>query len=584
VSSPLRSTRALVVAVLLGAGSLLPLAPAQAVAPTSPHRPVGALESATKVPGADAYRFVGWVADEDVAGPIHFAVRIDGVPQQVDDSLADGLRPDVGAAYPGTGDQHGYTYEWWPSLVTPTTGTHEICVWALEPGEPAGLSETNVGCTSVTLPPLYKRIVGNFELMSRSGGDVTVRGWAMEPSGANEAKVYVEYDPTLPHGSVSGYLDTDVVRTDVAAAYPGTGAQHGFTYTLHSDPGYHTACVWAALPDRENATRTLLGCRYVNPDPTVPLGNFESLTSTSRGLELSGWALDPQVPGPVDVHVKVDGAQASTISTTTVRADVGRAYPGTGDQHGYSGVVPATTGRHEVCLYTNDPTYDADVLVGCRTVTVTAPTDRLPFGNFESLTTKGATVTLTGWALDPDTAGPIDVHLYVNGAWGGALSTTGVRTDVAAAYPGTGSAHGFTTTFTASPGTHQVCAYAINTTSSASTSLGCRTVTVVNTLPLGHLESVTVVESKVSLRGWALDPDTDGPVTVHLSVNGGWGGALSTSGVRADVGQAYPGTGDLHGFTKSFIAGPGTHQICAYAIDTTTGQATPIGCSTITVR
>ncbi|MGY4644148.1 hypothetical protein [Cellulomonas sp. URHB0016] len=579
--SPLRGPRTLVVAALLGALSLLPLAPAQAA--TSPHRPVGWLDSATQIPGQDAYSFAGWVADQDVAGPIHFAARIDGELQPVYDSLADGVRPDVGAAYPGTGDLHGFSFEWWPSIATPTTGTHEVCFSALEPGEPAGLDETNVGCTTITLPPLFDRLVGTFEEMSRSGSGITFRGWAMEPSGRNEAKVYIEYDPGLPSARVSGYVDTDVVRYDVAAAYPGMGAQHGFTYTMPSDPGYHSACVWALLPGRDLKSKRLLGCKEVGPDSTVPFGNFESLASTSRGLELAGWALDPQVPGPIAIDVYLDDALATTVSTTTARADVGRAYPGTGDQHGYSATLPATPGPHWVCLRTKDPSYGVDVSLGCRKATVTAPVDRLPFGNVEALTSKGLTVTFSGWALDPDTAGPIDVHLYVNGAWGGALRTTGVRTDVAAAYPGTGDKHGFSTTFTAGPGTHNVCAYAINTTSSASTSLGCRTVTVANKLPLGNFESLSRVDSKVTLGGWALDPDTAGPIEVHVYVNGRWGGALTTSLVRTDVGRAYPGTGDLHGFTTSFVAGPGTHQVCLYAIDTDTRQNTTVGCRSIAV-
>ncbi|WP_170223972.1 S8 family serine peptidase, partial [Cellulomonas cellasea] len=104
--------------------------------------------------------------------------------------------------------------------------------------------------------------------------------------------------------------------------------------------------------------------------------------------------------------------------------------------------------------------------------------NQAPVGNFEQLTASGTSVTLSGWAVDPDVAAPIDVHFYVNGAWGGSTSTTRVRTDVAAAYPGTGNQHGFSRSFTAGAGTHQVCAYAIDTESAASTPLGCRSVTV----------------------------------------------------------------------------------------------------------
>ncbi len=319
---------------------------------------------------------------------------------------------------------------------------------------------------------------------------------------------------------------------------------------------------------------------------TAPFGNFEELVpvrSPQPGLEYRGWAWDPDSPAPDSLAVYVDGSGVISASPTTVvpRPDVVLAYPGAGLLRGFDDVLALPPGPHTVCVFV----WDVDigqVPIGCRTATVPSS---LPVGHFERLWSSGTTVTLSGWALDPDTplGQPVDVHVYVDGAWGGATRTGVVRDDVAAVYPGTGNLHGFTKSFTAGPGTHQVCVYAIDPTTRGNTPLGCGSVTTGSTLPMGNFESLTAAGPTVTASGWALDPDVAGPIDVHVYVNGTWGGAVSTTGVRADVGAAYPGTGDLHGFTQSFTAGPGTHQVCVYAIDDPTTGNTPLGCRTITV-
>ncbi|MGY4644147.1 fibronectin type III domain-containing protein [Cellulomonas sp. URHB0016] len=541
--------------------------------------PVGNLESATKIPGGGGYRIDGWAVDVDTAGPIHVLLKLDFNATLIADVYADGNRPDVGAAYPGTGDQHGFSYTWAGATSANIVGLHRLCLWAEDVDTSGYRRQSRLDCTTISFEPTQP-LVGNFEALTRSGPAMTLSGWALEPSGGADVLAVVEIDGELE--SLHPYQPTDVVRSDVAAAYPGTGAQHGFSSTVKVGPGGHRVCVGAVRKSDLEETVAPLGCRTVGADPTIPIGNFESLVAVGQNLQLSGWAVDPQVAGPVDVDVHLDGALVATMTTTTTRADVGRVYPGTGNLHGYSGSVQATPGSHQVCLTTPDPDYPEGISLGCRTVSVV---NRTPVGNYESLTAAGSTVTLSGWALDPDTTGPIDVHLYVDGGWGGALRTTGVRNDVAAAYPGTGNQHGFSTSFTAGTGTHQVCAYAIDPAiPTVNQPLGCRTVTVTNKLPLGNLEALTAAGSTLTFSGWALDPDTTGPIDVHLYVDGGWGGALRTTGVRNDVAAAYPGTGNQHGFSTSFTAGTGTHQVCAYAIDPaipTVNQ--PLGCRTVTV-
>lgn len=109
------------------------------------------------------------------------------------------------------------------------------------------------------------------------------------------------------------------------------------------------------------------------------------------------------------------------------------------------------------------------------TVTV-APVNHFPVGSLDAVWSSSSSVSVAGWALDPDTADPILVHVYVDGRAVTAATAGLSRPDVAAAL-GTGADHGFLVEVPASAGAHQVCAYAINVPSGGNPSLGCRSVT-----------------------------------------------------------------------------------------------------------
>ena len=94
-----------------------------------------------------------------------------------------------------------------------------------------------------------------------------------------------------------------------------------------------------------------------------------------------------------------------------------------------------------------------------------------------------------GWAIDPDSTGPVQVHVYVDYTFAGLTTANGSRGDVAGAYPGWGPGHGFALAVPAGPGTHWVCAYAINVaTGTENTGLGCRWV---SPQPIGSIDGAT---------------------------------------------------------------------------------------------
>jgi hypothetical protein len=99
--------------------------------------------------------------------------------------------------------------------------------------------------------------------------------------------------------------------------------------------------------------------------------------------------------------------------------------------------------------------------LGCRNVEFFGSN---PFGSVDVVWQDGpGKVKVAGWALDSDTTGPSQVHVYVGRHFKGSFTATAVRTDVSRAHPGHGPAPGYDTYISIrTPGRHNVCVFAIN--------------------------------------------------------------------------------------------------------------------------
>jgi hypothetical protein len=316
-----------------------------------------------------------------------------------------------------------------------------------------------------------------------------------------------------------------------------------------------------------------------------PRGSLDGVADAAGGLRVTGWAGDPDAPrDPVDVHLYVDGRYAAVTRAQVERPDVGAALPDYGSRHGFDVVVGMPDGEHTVCAYAiNVVKGTRNPLLGCRHGTVRSG----PVGAVDAAGVEGLrTVAMRGWTLDRDRpATATEVHLYVDGAWGGAVRAAEDRPDIAAAFPGAGAGHGWSARIDlGSPGRHQVCAYGINVagTPGANPLLGCRTVQA-PTAMLGGIDGLSAPVGGTVVRGWAIDPVTPrSQVQVHVYVDGGYAGFQRAGRVRADVGAAYPEAGAEHGFHITLSLAPGPHRVCAYGIYEDGRAANPtLGCGTV---
>ncbi|HEY4752565.1 MAG TPA: hypothetical protein VIH37_04720 [Candidatus Limnocylindrales bacterium] len=308
-----------------------------------------------------------------------------------------------------------------------------------------------------------------------------------------------------------------------------------------------------------------------------PVGFLDAVTPTGGdSVQLQGWALDPDTFASIPVHLYVDGVFNSQIVANTSRPDIASAYPGWGDAHGFNQTVVVGAGQHTVCAYAiNQGAGDTNPGLGCATVTVV---NHAPIGFYDGISATKSTITVSGWAYDQDRSDPVQIQIRI----GSQLITTGAadqpRLDVAAAVPGAGGQRGFSIEFPVAAGTQQVCLTALNLPSGPGTSLGCKTITVVNALPIGFVDQVVGGTGSISVAGWAWDSDAGGPIGVHVYVDNAFAGATTTTVARPDVAAAIKGAGPTTGYALTVPAAAGTHTVCVYAINGPAGVNPLLAC------
>jgi hypothetical protein len=310
--------------------------------------------------------------------------------------------------------------------------------------------------------------IGWIDSVTTTATSITVTGWALDPDTTDPIAVHVWI------GSSSAAFMADGARPDVGAVFH-KGDNHGFTATVPATLGTFNVCIYGInnWPPGGNAQ---IGCRTVTVVNHAPIGFIDSVTTAPGSITMTGWALDPDTTDPITVQMAVDSASAA-FTANQARPDIGTIF-GLGSNHGYTTTMSATTGTHTVCLTAINATPGTNPQFGCRTITVppTAEANRAPIGFIDSVTTAPGSITMTGWALDPDTTDPITVQMAVDSA-SAAFTANQARPDIGTIF-GLGSNHGYTTTMSATTGTHTVCLTAINATPGTNPQFGCRTITV----------------------------------------------------------------------------------------------------------
>jgi len=290
-------------AVLLGALAVLGaacLGPGQ-FDPTG-RAPIGNLEVIADAAGG--IRVAGWALDPETSAPIAVKVGVRGVVHEV---RADLLRPDVGAVYPAQGSSHGFEHTYGPL----GPGAYDICVWA-ENQVGAG-DDRLLGCRNGVAVGSADPVGSLETVTSLAPRQVTVAGWAFDPSSTDPVDVVVAVD-----GAFAARNAANGSRPDVAAAY-GRPAAAGFRFDLSVAPGRHQVCV--GVFNVGFGSDRLLGCSSVSVAESTedrrPTGRLTSVTPLGSGrVSVTGVAADPDGATGLTVRLDVDPGTPAARSVT----------------------------------------------------------------------------------------------------------------------------------------------------------------------------------------------------------------------------------------------------------------------------
>ncbi|MBV1855819.1 ricin-type beta-trefoil lectin domain protein [Catellatospora tritici] len=177
-----------------------------------------------------AARLVGWALDQDWPGSIKVDVYISGnLAQSVD---ANAYRPDIGAAYPGTGSNHGFDV-----TVTVPSGASVCLVAKNTPSGPFGASDTTLGCKS--FGNATRRISAGFDPWWTAAGQ---RASAAEPDTFSYGDTIVaayqvgRYESGGGADNIGVAVSTDAGVTWSQSYLPGITVVAGGPHQRVSDP------------------------------------------------------------------------------------------------------------------------------------------------------------------------------------------------------------------------------------------------------------------------------------------------------------------------------------------------------------
>ena len=336
-------------------------------------------------------------------------------------------RPDVNKVYPNymSSDKSGYEYT--ISSTTIGTGSKKIKVQAI--GNDGTIQEKIVRIDSSKLAP-YMWIdepVAN----STTEGNIKVRGWAINASGIEEIKVYV-------NDSYIGSAAIGKSRPDVKNVYPkySESDKSGYEYTIDTSKigaGTKKIRVQAIGKDgTKQESSSIVKLEKLAPYMWIdePVAN----SATGGNIKVRGWAINGS--GIEEVKVYVNDSYIGSASIGKSRPDVKNVYPkySGSDKSGYEYTIDTSkmgsgTKKIKVQAIGKDGTIqESSSIVKLEKLDPYMWIDE-PIANS---TTKGD-VKVRGWAINQ--SGIQEVKIYINNTYIGNASIGKSRPDVKNVYP-----------------------------------------------------------------------------------------------------------------------------------------------------
>jgi len=427
--------------------------------------------------------------------------------------------------------------------------------WFGDPTVTAGTPEANV---TITPAP----------------SSIGISGWAVDPDDpTGTVPVSIQIDQ-------SWYaLSAAAAGADLSAQYAGAGTSHYFSGSYPESPGNHTLCIYLLNAGGLGGVGSL-GCQTVAvPSAPAPLGAITSATAANGVVSITGWAVRPDAPtAPVSLATQL-GSSWTGYSTGLASTAAVTAVASAGPNQGFAGSFAAPPGTQTFCLW-GVPTTGPAVQITCASVTVPPPT--VDVTAIDAVTGGAGQVTVSGWAVDPDSpSASVSMAIQVGSNWY-PLTANSPSTEPLATVPTAGPNQGFVGSVALPAGTYTVCIW-VTEPSGTAANIGCRTATVLPPPPTqSHIDSIAGGQGAVSVVGWAVWPDKlSSSVNLAVQIGASWYG-LSANTPSTEAAAAITGAGANHGFAVAIPLPQGSYTVCIWA-GTTSGGATNIGCQKVVV-
>jgi cell wall-associated NlpC family hydrolase len=235
------------------------------------------------------------------------------------------------------------------------------------------------------------------------------------------------------------------------------------------------------------------------PGPDDPFGWLDSLGQGATPLSVTarGWAADPNaLTQSATIEELVDGKLIGLVPTSVARPAVSAAHK-LGPTPGFNLQIPVPDAApHTVCVSVRNVGAGLSHVLGCVMTPsgASSASGHDPVGKIDSATATGSTMTVSGWAYDPDfRVRRSVVVLYVDGASSATVVTA--LAPSAARAEGSTRRGGFSITVPVASGAHLGCVWVVNVGFGTNSSLGCSAVDTRGVAATGPVPAVPQANS-----------------------------------------------------------------------------------------
>jgi cell wall-associated NlpC family hydrolase len=210
-----------------------------------------------------------------------------------------------------------------------------------------------------------------------------------------------------------------------------------------------------------------------------PIGAVEGVRTITGGIQVSGWAADPDdLADNVTAYGLVDGHIVTRSVTNVARLYISHLHD-TGPTPGFNFAIPVPSGNHGVCIAVQNVGSGLSTVLRCIATPlgriVTSTSAHNPQGVVSAVSATTNSLTVSGWATDPDFRGrPLVAVLYVDGVSAKTVYTGVASSDQVAA--GSGPFGAYRITVPVASGSHLACVWVVNVGFGSDAPFACNTV------------------------------------------------------------------------------------------------------------